>query len=139
MKFGKLFKTSAIFSVIFALATGALPVVIAQSGPPKQEKLLNGLKVLMWNDAKADSVSVRVRVHSGSAFDPQGKEGVMQLLADSLFPNEAAREFFEEDLGGSLEVVTSTTSPFFSLSRIGATWPLTRAPEQWSPTSVWMA
>ena len=105
MKFGKLFKTSAIFSVIFALAAGALPVVIAQSGPPKQEKLLNGLKVLMWNDAKADSVSVRVRVHSGSAFDPQGKEGVMQLLADSLFPNEAAREFFEEDLGGSLEVV----------------------------------
>ncbi len=73
---------------------------------PKQEKLLNGLKVLMWPDAKADKVSIKIRVHSGSAFDPQGKEGLMQMLADNLFPNEAAREFFKEDLGGNLEVVT---------------------------------
>jgi predicted Zn-dependent peptidase len=61
----------------------------------------------MWSDAKADKVSIRLRIHSGAAFDPQGKEGVMQLLADSIFPNEASREFFIEDLGGDLEVITN--------------------------------
>lgn len=93
---------SAIF--LFSLATAAL----AQSPlpAPKQERLLNGLKVLMWSDAKADKVTVKIRVHAGSAFDPQGKEGTMQLLADDLFPNDASREFFA-DLGGSLEVITN--------------------------------
>lgn len=74
---------------------------------PRQEKLLNGLKVLMWNDAKAEKVSVVIRVHSGAAFDPQNKEGVMQMLADNIFPNEAVREFFTDDLGGSLEITTN--------------------------------
>lgn len=91
--------------ILFALVA---PVIFAQtSTAPKQEKLLNGLKVLMWPDASADRVYVNIRVHAGSAFDPQGKEGVMRLLADNLFPNEAAREFFSEDLGGNLDVVTT--------------------------------
>lgn len=74
---------------------------------PRQEQLLNGLKLLMWSDAKADKITVRIRVHAGSAFDPQGKEGVMQMLSDNLFPNVAAFEFFETDLGGSLSVETT--------------------------------
>lgn len=74
---------------------------------PKRETLLNGLKVLMWNDLKADKVSVKVRIHAGSSFDPQGKEGAMQLLADNIFPNKTIREFFTEDLGGSLDVTTN--------------------------------
>lgn len=74
------------------------------SGTPRKETLLNGLKVLMWNDAGAAKVMVRIRIHAGSAFDPQGKEGVMQLLANNIFPNEAAREFFAQDLGGGLDV-----------------------------------
>lgn len=74
---------------------------------PRQEKLLNGLKVLAWNDPKAENVSVKIRVHSGSSFDPQGKEGVMQTLADNIFPSESVREFFTEDLGGSLEITTT--------------------------------
>ena len=94
-----------IFSVLMISATA----IIAQStgAPPKQEKLLNGLKVLMWSDARTDKVWVKVRIHAGSAFDPQGREGAMQLLADNLFSNEASRDFFVEDLGGSLEVVTT--------------------------------
>ncbi len=80
---------------------------VSAQASPRQEKLLNGLKVLMWSDAKADKVWVKIRVHSGSAFDPQGKEGAMQLLADDLFPNEASRDFFAEDLGGSLEIITT--------------------------------
>jgi predicted Zn-dependent peptidase len=77
-------------------------------GPaPRQEKLLNGLKVLMWSDPAATEVRVSIRVHSGSAFDPQGKEGVMQLLADSIFPTAASKSFFTEDLGGGIEVITN--------------------------------
>ena len=99
-------KNAAFFAVTAAFWLGAL-TVSAQTGPPQQEKLLNGMKVLMWNDPKADKVSLRIRVHAGSAFDPQGREGLMQMLADIMFPNAAAREFFAEDLGGSLEVKTN--------------------------------
>jgi hypothetical protein len=84
--------------------------VFAQSpntAAPRQEKLLNGLKILMLNDSQAANVSVKIRVHSGAAFDPQGKEGVMRILAENIFPNDAVREFFTDDLGGSLEIVTN--------------------------------
>ena len=87
----------------------AVPATFSQSAmpTPRQEKLLNGLKVLMWSDSTSDKVTVKIRIHSGSAFDPQGKEGVMQLLADNLFPNQASRDFFAEDLGGGLDIVTN--------------------------------
>ena len=79
--------------IVLLLFSLVAPAIFAQSMPaPKKESLLNGLKVLMWSDAKADKVTVKIRIHAGSAFDPQGKEGVMQLLADNIFPNEAAKE-----------------------------------------------
>ncbi|MEJ7846580.1 MAG: pitrilysin family protein [Pyrinomonadaceae bacterium] len=77
------------------------------STPPRQEKLLNGLKVLMWNNPTADMVTIKIRVHSGSAFDPQDKEGVTKLLADTIFPNAAAKDFFTDDLGGSLDITSN--------------------------------
>ena len=40
----------------------------------------------------------------GSAFDPQGKEGLMKLLAANVFPNAEAKEYFADQLGGSLDV-----------------------------------
>lgn len=83
------------------------PAVLPQDmswRPPRQETLLNGLKVLMWSDTKSDKVSLKLRIHSGSAFDPQGKEGAMKLLADEIFPTQEARDYFAEDLGGSLVV-----------------------------------
>jgi zinc protease len=61
----------------------------------------------MWPDPTAKNVSVKIRVHSGSAFDPQGKEGVMYLLARNFFPNKAARDFFSEDLGGSVNILSN--------------------------------
>jgi zinc protease len=106
MRSNKVLKKIPVFFAVITLCWFWAATAEAQTGPPKQEKLLNGLKVLMWSDPKADRVSVKVRIHSGSAFDPQGKEGVMHLLGDSLFPSEAARDFFVEDLGGSLEVIT---------------------------------
>ncbi len=36
------------------------------------------------------------------------------------------------------EVITSTVSPFDSSWRSGTSAPLTRAPTQWKPTSVWI-
>ena len=74
---------------------------------PRQEKLLNGLRLLMWNDPAANKTSVRIRIHAGSAFDPQGKEGAMNMLAENLFPTQDVREFYRDDLGGSIDVVTT--------------------------------
>ena len=100
--FKKIIFAAILIGIIFSLLA---PVIFSQT--PRQEKLLNGLKVLMWTDAKADKISVRLRIHAGAAFDPQGKEGTMQMLANSLFPNAASREFFVEDLGGDLDIVTN--------------------------------
>jgi len=103
MKLRKIFIKALVYLVVIlaVMVTGSL----AQQ--PQKEVLLNGLKVLMWPDAKADKITIRIRVHAGSAFDPQGKEGVMQLLVDSLFPGPTARDYFAEELNGSLNVVTT--------------------------------
>lgn len=100
----KKFTVLALFLFQFASAT---PAQTAKFAEPRQEKLLNGLKLLVWNEPTAEKLTVKLRLHSGSAFDPLGKEGTMALLADHLFPNESQREFFAEDLGGSLEVVSN--------------------------------
>lgn len=113
------FRDYSFKSVLFLLILGTATLVSSAQKGPRQEKLLNGLKVLMWNVPKSDKITVKVRVHSGAAFDPQQREGVMRLLADNIFPNEGAREFFSEELGGSLDVdfnydyiqVTATAAP----------------------------
>lgn len=79
----------------------------AKLSEPRQEKLLNNLKLLTWNEPNSGKVAVKLRIHSGSAFDQLGKEGTMALLADALFPNESQKEFFAEDLGGSLDVTSN--------------------------------
>jgi zinc protease len=94
---------TGLTAVILFLFAG----LAAAQKTPRQEKLLNGLKLIMIDDRTADKVSLRVRIHAGSAFDPQGKEGVMRLLADSIFPTPESREFFTDDLGGSIEIVSS--------------------------------
>ncbi|MGE3466732.1 MAG: M16 family metallopeptidase [Pyrinomonadaceae bacterium] len=95
--------------VVLLLFSLVAPAIFSQARlpAPQKENLLNGLKVLMWPDAKSDKVSVRIRVHSGSAFDPQGREGVMYLLANNVFPNDAAKDYFADDLGGGLEIITT--------------------------------
>src|SRR5690348_17133094 len=95
------FAVFIIFLVFSMLAPSIFPQA-TPSRPPRQEELLNGLKVLMWSNPNSDKVSLKLRIHSGSAFDQQGKEGVMKLLADDIFPTKEARDYFAEDLGGSL-------------------------------------
>ncbi len=106
MKFQFLLK-KLFLSVLTLAMLGSTFAQKPGSTAPRQEKLLNGLKVLMWSNPAADKVSVKIRVHSGSAFDPQDKEGVAKLLADTIFPNAAAKDFFTDDLGGSLEITSN--------------------------------
>ena len=87
-----------IIASVFVLAISAM----AQAAP-RQEKLLNGLKVFIWTN-NSEKATVRIRVNAGAAFDPQGKEGTMKLLAGAIFPGETAREYFRDDLGGDLSV-----------------------------------
>ncbi|MFN2392702.1 MAG: M16 family metallopeptidase [Pyrinomonadaceae bacterium] len=99
-------KLTLLFLILFLSALNSLAQT-TKLPTPREEKLLNGLKLLVWNLPNAEKVSVQVRIHSGSAFDQQNKEGTMALLADALFPNESVKEFFREDLGGNLEVTSN--------------------------------
>jgi zinc protease len=72
---------------------------------PRREQLLNGLRILLVPRAGDADVVLKLRVHSGAAFDLAGKEGLMALLGDALFDAET-REFVREDLSGRLEVST---------------------------------
>lgn len=79
----------------------------AQTVPePAREQLLNGLKVVFWPQVGDGNVLVKLRIHSGAAFDLAGKDGTMALLGDALFPDPATREYVTEQLGGKLEVST---------------------------------
>ncbi len=101
-----LHKSTILFAFLF-LTVAHLFGQTAKVQAPRQEKLLNGLKTLVWSEPGAGKAIVKIRIHNGSAFDPQNKEGVMALLAEVLFPNETAKEFFREDLGGSLEIISN--------------------------------
>lgn len=92
------------------LMTAALIIGIAVTSAlgqgavePRRDQLLNGLRVLMVHRPADTDVLVRLRVHSGAAFDLAGKEGMMSLLAATMF-NEEDFRFVEEDLGGRLQV-----------------------------------
>lgn len=92
-------------------AAGAGGRVAAQALPePRREQLLNGFRVLIVNRPGDAEVVLRLRVHSGAAFDLAGKEGTMALLGDALFSDPATREYVTEELGGRLEVATGYDS-----------------------------
>lgn len=74
---------------------------------PREKSILNDLNILVWNQPNTGKVSVKIRIHSGSAFDPQGKSGTMVLLGDILFPEDGIKDLFEEDLEGKLEIVNT--------------------------------
>lgn len=107
MKLNIYFKNSTFFLLILFLSHSFAFAQTQNFPAPREEKLLNGTKLLVWNDPKTEKVFVKLRIHSGSAFDPQGKEGTMQLLSDILFPNESIKEFFTDELDGKLEIITN--------------------------------
>ena len=92
---------------LFFLTTFCAGIGNAQTFPePRREKLLNGLNLLVWRDAQAPKVTVKLRIHNGAAFDMKDKTGTMALLSDILFPNiEDTKSYFAEELEGSFDVV----------------------------------
>jgi len=113
----------ALFSIILATSASA---VFSQTSAPRQEKLLNGLKLYIFNNSPEKLVTVKIRVHNGSAFDPQQKEGVMKLLGEAIFSTDTARNYFSEELGGGLSIesnydyieVTASSTPDKFLSML---------------------
>src|SRR5690242_11797860 len=88
---------------VFAL----LPVrVRAQPAEPERETLLNGLRILYWSQPGNPEVLLRMRIHSGAAFDLADKGGMMALLGDALFPDQSTCDDESGELRGRLEVTT---------------------------------
>lgn len=92
------------------LAAASAFAAAGQTAPrPQREQLLNGLRVLLVARPGDQNVLVRLRVHSGSAFDLAGREGLMAALADAMFDKQT-RDYVTEELGGRIEVTTNYDS-----------------------------
>jgi predicted Zn-dependent peptidase len=119
MKFPTRFSQKAFFAtILLALALHfSSPRLVAQTIPqPSRQQLLNGLRVLIWNRPADGNVYLKLRIHSGAAFDLAGKSGTMALLSDALFPDPTTREYFVEELGGRVEVASDYDSINVTLS-----------------------
>src|SRR6266446_8820501 len=77
---------------------------------PERNRLLNGLRVVLWSRPGDQEVLIKLRIHSGAAFDLAGKAGSMALLGDLLFPDPTTREYFTEEMQGRLNVATDYDS-----------------------------
>ncbi|HYJ48234.1 MAG TPA: pitrilysin family protein, partial [Pyrinomonadaceae bacterium] len=104
-------KKALLTTLFLTLLLGSLASGGAQGLPePRRQELLNGLRILMWERPGDSNVYLKLRVHSGAAFDLAGKSGMMALLGDALFPDPTTREYFAEELGGRLEVTSDYDS-----------------------------
>ncbi|HLL16931.1 MAG TPA: insulinase family protein, partial [Pyrinomonadaceae bacterium] len=74
---------------------------------PRREQLLNGLRVMLLSRPGDPQVLLKARINHGAAFDLAGKEGLMTLISDALFPDAETRQYVAEELNGRLEVNTS--------------------------------
>lgn len=111
-------KKAFLAALLLALAPNvSSPRLAAQTVPnPSRQELLNGLRVLIWNRPADANVYLKLRIHSGAAFDLAGKSGTMALLSDALFPDPTTREYFVEELGGRVEVTSDYDGINVSLS-----------------------
>ena len=92
---------------MLALAiSGASLIAFGQGSEPQRTQLLNGLRVVHLQKPGDQNVLIKLRVHSGAAFDLAGKEGTLTLLGDILFPDPSVREFLTEEMGGRLHIKT---------------------------------
>ncbi|HKO42572.1 MAG TPA: insulinase family protein [Pyrinomonadaceae bacterium] len=103
---------TAVFLSFFRLLMLALAIpgaslsALGQGSEPQRTQLLNGLRVVHLQQPGDQNVLIKLRVHSGAAFDLAGKEGTLALLGDILFPDPSVREYFTEEMGGRLNVRT---------------------------------
>lgn len=89
------------------LAPPFAPARAQSAAAAKEERLLNGLRIVFVGRPGDPKVWLKLRVHSGAAFDLAGREGMTQLLSDALFPDPTTRQYVTEELGGQLDVRTT--------------------------------
>lgn len=107
-------RSASFLLVVFSCCTSPL---LAQTTPePERETLLNGLRILYWPQPGNPTVILRLRIHSGAAFDLANKGGMMALLGDALFPDPSTREYVKEELDGQLKVMTTHDAIEVSIS-----------------------
>jgi zinc protease len=104
----RLLKKLALTPLLLALMLCLAPIKGLAQGLPElhHEQLLNGLRVLLWSRPGDANVYLKLRIHSGAAFDLAGKSGMMALLSDALFSDPTTREYFTDELGGRVEVMS---------------------------------
>ena len=109
--FAALFRKFTILIYLFAVITLSAVSTSAQATvEPQREQLLNGLRILFWPRLADQDVLIKLRIHSGAAFDIAGKAGQMAILSDILFPDPATREYFTEEMSGRLDVAVDYDS-----------------------------
>jgi len=103
-------RNSLLFAGLLGILTAALGISLAQSPEPQREQLLNGLRVLLVPRPGDSNVLIKLRVHSGAAFDIAGKAGTMSLLGELMFPDQVTYDYFKEEVNGQLLVQTDLDS-----------------------------
>jgi zinc protease len=93
---------------LLAMLCTAVPAQ-APNGP-ERSRLLNGLRVFIWPRSGDRDVLLKLRIHSGAAFDLAGKGGTAALLGDMLFPDPTTREYFTDEMQGRLNVTSDYDS-----------------------------
>jgi zinc protease len=100
-------KLLAIVALLLAAPAARVSRAQTVAPEPRREQLLNGLRLVLAPRPGDAKVWMKLRVHSGAAFDLAGKEGTMALLADALFPDPSIQQYVTEELGGRLDVRTT--------------------------------
>jgi zinc protease len=104
-------RKTVLIAGTLALVHASIPAQVSTIPmEPERARLLNGLRVLIWSRPGDQDVLLRLRVHSGAAFDLAGKGGSIALLGDILFPDPTTREYFTEEMQGRLNVSTNYDS-----------------------------
>src|SRR5687767_3998457 len=101
---------SVAFLLLVAFLLTAAPARGQLSQQPERDQMLNGLRMLLWHRPGDVDVFLSLRIHSGAAFDVEGKSGEMAVLGDILFPDPTTREYFTEEMAGRLDVDTDHDS-----------------------------
>ncbi|MCM3871332.1 MAG: insulinase family protein [Pyrinomonadaceae bacterium] len=103
-------KVLVVLYLSVLICRASAPVYGQVAPEPEREQLLNGLRVQIWHRPGDQDVLLKLRIHSGAAFDVAGKSGQMAILGDVLFPETTTREYFTDEMGGRLDVDTDYDS-----------------------------
>lgn len=99
-----------LVTLLILAGNGGAARLCAQSIQPQKEQLLNGLRILLISRSGDPNVLLKLRIHSGAAFDTTGKSGSMSLLGELLFPDPVTFDYFKDEINGRLSVNTDFDS-----------------------------